>query len=331
MIKKQQKQSIVIYQTKTGSIDFRGDYSAETIWATQAQIARAFNADISTINEHILNIYRTKELGHGATIRKFRIVRKEGQRQVSRSVNHYNLDLILSVGYRVSSKRATVFRQWATKVLRAHIVDGYTINRSRIAKNYDAFAKAIADVRALLPAATAVDNASVIELISFFADTWLSLDAYDKEKFSIGKATKKKVAFTVQKLNQSIQALKRDLMEKGTTTDFFARERTVGAFGGIIGNVLQSFGGRDVYASIEDKAAHLLYFIVKDHPFVDGNKRTGAYSFIWFLRIANALDVTRITPAALTAITLLIAESNPRDKEKIVNLVAMLLAGRRTR
>lgn len=244
-------------------------------------------------------------------------------------VAFYSLDIALAVGYRANSARAIDFRKWATKVLRTHIVEGYTVNRSRIAKNYDAFAKAIAEVRALLPTGTAVGNADILELVSLFADTWLSLDAYDKEKFTIGRATKIKAAFAANKLSQSIQSLKRDLVQKGTATGFFARERTLGALGGIVGNVLQSFGGKDVYGSVEEKAAHLLYFIVKDHPFIDGNKRTGAYSFVWFLSTAKALDVTRITPPALTAITLLIAESSPKDKEKMIGLVAMLLAGRR--
>jgi prophage maintenance system killer protein/prophage antirepressor-like protein len=325
MAKKQQNQGVVIYRTKAGAIELRGDYSTETIWATQAQIADVFGIERSVVTKHIQNILKIGEISERGNVQKMHTASSD------KPVAFYSLDIALAVGYRANSARAIDFRRWATKVLRAHIVDGYTINRSRIAKNYDAFAKAIADVRALLPAGTAVNNADIVELISLFADTWLSLDAYDREKFSIGRATRKRVAFAAQKLTQGIQSLKRDLMQEGTATDFFARERTAGALEGIVGNVLQSFGGKDVYGSVEEKAAHLLYFIVKDHPFIDGNKRTGAYSFVWFLRTANALDTTRITPPALTAITLLIAESNPRDSEKMISLVAMLLAGRRAR
>ena len=151
MRQKAQKQGIVIYQAKSGAIELRGDIRKETIWATQAQIASAFEVDVRTVNEHILNILKSKELSQTATIRNFRIVQLEGNRSIEREVKHYNLDMILSVGYRVNSKKATTFRQWATKTLREHITKGYTLNRPRIAQNYTQFMKAVADIQALLP------------------------------------------------------------------------------------------------------------------------------------------------------------------------------------
>lgn len=325
MKKSPKKNNVVIYQAKSGAIELRGDFGKETLWATQAQIATAFDVDVRTVNEHIKNIYISEELGDKATIRNFRIVQKEGKREIERDVKHYNLDLILSVGYRVNSKRATLFRQWATKTLRTHIVDGYTINRSRIAQNYDAFMQSVADVKALLQKGTKIDTESVLELIRMFADTWMSLDAYDKEALDIKKPTKKKVSLTAEKLEKSVVVLKSELMTKGEATDLFATERTRGALEGIVGNVMQSFGGADVYPSVEEKAAHLLYFIVKNHPFVDGNKRTGAYAFVWFLNMAKVLDSKRLTPEALTAVTLLIAESDPNHKDKMTKLVSMLI------
>ena len=319
------KKEVIIYQAKSGAIEFRGDFSRETIWATQGQIANAFSVDIRTVNEHIKNIYKTKELKEKATLRKFRTVQKEGTREVIRDVNHYNLDLALSVGYRVNSKKATQFRQWATKTLREHIVKGYTINRLRVGKNYETFMKAVADVRGLLPKGMQTDTGSILELVRLFANTWMSLDAYDKETLDIKNPTKKKVALTGAKLAESVTILKTELIKKGETTDLFATERTKGSLDGIVGNVMQAFGGKDVYPSIESKAAHLLYFVVKNHPFIDGNKRTGAYSFVWFLSKAKILDTKRLTSEALTAITLLIAESNPRDKDKFIKLVMMLI------
>jgi len=142
----------VIYQAKNGAIEIRGDFSNETVWATQAQVAQAFGVSVPTINEHLKNIYKTKELAKDSTIRKFRIVQKEGNREVKRDAIHYNLDAIISVGYRVNSKTATQFRQWATKTLREHITKGYTLNRKRIANNYNAFMKAVGDIQAVLPA-----------------------------------------------------------------------------------------------------------------------------------------------------------------------------------
>lgn len=241
-------------------------------------------------------------------------------------VQFYNLDIILAVGYRTNSKRAIEFRQWATKTLRAHIVDGYTINKTRIAKNYDAFLQTVAEVKALLPKGTAIDTESILELVTLFADTWLSLDAYDKDVLATKGATKKSVKITAEMFVEALAVLKESLIANDEATDLFATERERGSLGGIIGNVMQAFGGKDVYPTVEEKAAHLLYFVIKNHPFLDGNKRSGAYAFVWFLAKAKVLDTTRITPPALTAITLLVAESDPTHKDKMIGLVLTLLS-----
>lgn len=322
------KEGLVIYQTKSGALELRGDFTNDTVWATQAQIATAFFVDVRTVNEHINNIYKTRELTKDATIRKFRIVQKEGEREVSREVFHYNLDAIISVGYRVNSKAATQFRQWATKTLKQHIVEGYTINPERIGQNYTTFMKAVNQVQAVLPAGERMESKEVLELVKLFADTWFSLDAYDKELLTPAKVSKKKVQLTTQELSDSLAVLKKELMKKREATDNFAQERNRESLEGIVGNVMQSFGGQAVYPSVEGKAAHLLYFIIKNHPFIDGNKRSGAYAFVWFLRKARLLDTQRLTPTALTALTLLIAESNPTDKDKVIGLVTMLIARR---
>ncbi len=325
--KKEQKlKTALIYQAKSGAIELRGDFSRETIWATQAQVAKAFSVDLRTINEHIKNIYKTKELTNDSTLRNFRIVQKEGAREITRDIKHYNLDMILSIGYRVNSKQATHFRQWATKTLRNYIVDGYAINKKRIAGNYNAFIEAVENVRALLPSGTPIDATSVLELISLFADTWLSLDAYDKEALPATGTTRRSVSLTAEKLSANLVELKKVLIEKGEATDLFGNERSEGNVAGIVGNVMQSFAGQELYPTVEDKASHLLYFMVKNHPFTDGNKRSGAYAFVWFLRQAKILDTRRLTPLALTAITILVAESNPDHKEKIIKLIRSLIA-----
>ncbi len=316
---------MVIYQTKSGALELRGDSEMETVWATQVQIALAFDVDVRTINEHIKNIYKTEELVEKATIRKFRILQLEGKRQIEREVNHYSLDMILSVGYRVNSKKATTFRQWATKTLREHVTKGYTVNRKRVAQNYDAFMKAVSDVQALLPDQVTLDPKAVLELIKEFAGTWVSLDAYDKETLELKGVTKKKVALVGGDLLLVISELKRELIKKGEATDLFASERREGNIEGIVGNVMQSFGGKSVYPTVEEKAAHLLYFMVKNHPFSDGNKRSGAFAFVWFLRKVGVKGAKNINPAALTALTLLIAESDPKKKEQMVALVTQML------
>ncbi len=322
--KKQDKQ-IIIYQAPSGAIELRGDVGKETIWATQAQISTAFSVDVRTINEHIKNIYKSGELKEGSTIRKFRIIQKEGDREVEREVGHYNLDMILSVGYRVNSKTATLFRQWATKILREHITKGYTLNRKRIARNYDAFMKAVADIQTLLPENITLDPKAVLELIKEFASTWISLNAYDKEELKVIGRTKKAIKLTGGELARAIQNLRTELIKKNEATDLFAQERKEGSIEGIAGNVMQSFGSRPLYESVEEKAAHLLYFMVKNHPFTDGNKRSGAFAFVWFLRKYRAKGIRNINPASLTALTLLIAESDPKKKEQMVALVTQLL------
>ena len=186
--------------------------------------------------------------------------------------------------------------------------------------------KAVDDVKKLLPISTSIDNQQVLELITLFADTWFSLDAYDRDKLVTHGATKKKVALTAVKLNKALIEFKQVLVTKGEATEIFGIERNKESVMGIVGNVMQSFDGNDLYPSIEEKAAHLLYFIIKNHPFVDGNKRSGAYAFIWFLNQAKVLDLKRMTSPALTALTLLIAESSPKDKEKMIALVCTVLA-----
>lgn len=325
-MKKSELQSkMVIYQTKSGAIELRGDAKKETLWATQAQIASSFNVDVRTVNEHIKNIFKSEELRETGTIRKFRIVQTEGNRQIEREVNHYNLDMILSVGYRVNSKTATQFRQWATKTLREHITKGYTINKKQISKNYDAFMKSVGDIQALLPEHVVLDPKTVLELIKEFATTWVSLDAYDKDTLVLKGVTKKKVSLIGSDLEGALQSLRTELMKKGEATDMFASERAKGNIEGIVGNVMQSFGGKSVYPTVEEKAAHLLYFMVKNHPFTDGNKRSGAFAFVWFLRKAGARGAKNINPAALTALTLLIAESDAQKKEQMVALVTQML------
>ena len=169
------------------------------------------------------------------------------------------------------------------------------------------------------------DKDNVLELIRLFSDTWFVLDAYDKEILATKGATKRSVKLTVDKIVEAIKLLKVFFAEKGEYTNIFATERERGNLAGIVGNVMQVLSGGEVYPTLEEKAAHLFYFMVKDHPFVDGNKRIGAYVFVWFLRQPGILDIARITPSALTALTLLVAESDPRYKEKTIQLVLTLL------
>ncbi len=313
------KKQIVIYQSKSGAIELKGDFGKETIWATQAQIVKLFNVDQSVVSRHIRNIFKDGEINGKGNMQKMHNANSD------KPVTAYSLDVILGVGYRTNSKVAIEFRRWATKTLRTHIVEGYTINRSRIAKNYDAFLHAVEQVKALLPTDGTIDTKSTLELIKLFAGTWFSLEAYDKSTLPKKGATKKQVTLAASDLELAISELKSELMKKGEATELFATKRERDSIVGIVGNVFQAFNKQDVYPSIEEKAAHLLYFIIKNHPFTDGNKRSGAFAFVWFLQQTKLLNTTRLSPEALTALTLLVAESDPRDKERVVGLVLMLL------
>ena len=310
---------ILLYQAKNSDVRLEVKFDQETVWLTQAQMTELFGRTRTVITKHINNIFSEGELTEKSNVQNLHIASSD------KPTKSYSLDVVISVGYRVKSLEGTYFRQWATNVLRKHLFDGYTINKDRISQNHTSFLKAVEDVKNLLPSGSVVDHDSVLELIKLFADTWFSLDAYDKDQLTVTGTTKRKIKLTADKLTDALVELKNVLIEKGEATDIFGIERNKNSVEGIVGNVMQSFGGAELYPSIEEKAAHLLYFIIKNHPFVDGKKRSGAYAFIWFLRQAKILDMSRITPPALTALTLLIAESNPKDKEKMVGLVCMLL------
>lgn len=325
MKKIKQHKQLVIYQTKSGAVELRGDFERETFWASQAEIASIFGVTPQNITTHLKNIYKQEELTEKATCKESLHVQVEGTRRIQRKVKEYNLDAIIAVGYRINSVVGTKFRQWATKTLREHITKGYTINRRHIAQNYDAFLKTVANIQALLPDHITLDPKAVLELVREFASTWVSLDAYDREVLTIVGTTKRVVTLTGEELTSAIKNLRLELMRKNEATELFAQERIHGSVGGIVGNIMQSFGGKPLYATAEEKAAHLLYFMVKNHFFTDGNKRSGAFAFVWFLRRSKVKGGRNINPAALTALTLLIAESDPKKKDQMIALVTQLL------
>jgi len=328
MKKEIDNKKLAIYQAKDGAIEFRGDLENETIWGTQKQIANLFNIDRSVVSRHINNIFKDKELNKKVVCAYFAHTTKhgaiKGKTQIQQ-VEFYNLDIVLAVGYRTNSAKAIEFRQWATKTLKEHITKGYTINPKIITKHYQEFLSAVEKVQKLLPKESIIPAKNILELIKIFANTWVSLESYDKDEFPQKGFTKKKVVLTAEELYEAVTQFKKTLIKKGQATELFAQEKCVKALEGILGNVLQSVFGKEVYPTVEEKATHLLYFVVKNHPFNDGNKRTGAFAFIWFLQKTGIKFENKINPEALTAITLLVAESNPKDKDRITGLILLLL------
>lgn len=240
-MKEDRNKQVVIYQAKSGAIELKGDFTHETVWANRMQMAKMFGVNPQAISKHIQNIYKEKELDKKATSSKMELVQNESGREVRREVDIYNLDILIAVGYRINSVVGTKFRQWATKTLRGYIIDGYSINKKRIALNYEKFSGVLDDIKKLLPRGTTVDTGDVVDLVSLFADTWLSLDAYDRDELLKGKVTKKKVELTAETISDSLAHLKTELIQKSEATDIFGMERTAGSVSGIVGNVFRSY------------------------------------------------------------------------------------------
>ncbi len=325
---KNRKKELVIYQAKNGEIKFRGDFNGETIWANKKQIGEIFDIDRSVVSRHIKNIFKDAELDTKVVCAKFAHTTEHGAikgKTQTKELEFYNLDIILAVGYRTNSAKAIEFRKWATKTLKQHLTKGYTINPNMIDKNYQEFLSAVESVKKLLPNGDIIPAESILDLIKAFAGTWFSLESYDKDMFPEKGFTKKKIKVTAEELYAGVMEFKKELVKKREATELFAQEKKKESLEGILGNVLQKAFGREMYLTVEEKAAHLLYFVVKNHPFNDGNKRTGAFSFVWFLQKSGLNFRHKITPETLTALTLLVAESNPKDKDRMIGLVLFLL------
>ena len=254
----------LVYQAQNGAIMLRQDVAADTIWATQAQMAQLFRVDIRTINEHIKNIFSSDELDD-SVIRNFRITASDGKNY---NTKHYNLDMVISVGYRVNSKTATEFRKWATKILKGYIAEGFVIDKKRVALHYDKFFDAVEKIKALsLGNESKISHDVTMDLVGQFAKTWVSLDSYDKSELPVTGINKSSIKVTADDLSSAIAKLKSDLIDKKQATEIFGSARDKNGLEAIMGNIFQSFSGEDLYKSVEEKAAHLLYFIVKNHIF----------------------------------------------------------------
>lgn len=292
----------------------------ETVWLTQAQIAELFHSSRTNIVEHIQNIYATGELTEEATCRNFRLVRQEGTRTVSRNVAHYNLDMIISVGYRVQSLTATRFRIWATSVLRNYLQQGYVINEKRL----QALKKTVEIESRIIAGMADIDAGDVLKVVNEYETAFMLLDDYDHQ--CVAKPEGKLATYRLQ-----CQECK-DLiaqMEFSKESAIFGTEKEEGKLNGIISAIYQSAFGQDVYPTVEEKAANLLYFLVKDHPFNDGCKRIAAALFLFFLNKNGVLMKTNgnklISSSALVAITLMVAESRAEEKDIIVKVIMNFL------
>jgi len=314
-----------------GEIEIVTKLEDETIWITQKQMCELFGRDKSVISRHINNIFKSSELDKKATVANFATVQKEGEREVVREIEYYNLDVIISVGYRVNSKRATKFRQWATKVLKDYILKGYALNQKRLQKNFNEFKQEIELLTKVIKSSNlkAIEAKGFLDIITKYAKSWILLNQFDENRLSFPKGKEAKFILDYKEAKEEIEKLKQDLISKNEATNLFGMERE-DSFKGIIRNIYQTFGGADLLPTIEEKAANLFYYIVKDHPFVDGNKRIGAFLFVLFLSKNNYLYNTegelKINSNALVSLALLIAHSNPKEKDLIIKLITNLIS-----
>ena len=319
---------VVIYQSADGQAFLDVRLEQETVWLSQKQMAELLDKDTDTIGLHIRNIYKEGELEPDATTEESSVVQNEGSREVRRTLKFYNLDVIISVGYRVKSQSGTQFRQWATKVLREHLVQGYTINQQRLEEQSQKLAEMQQAVELLsrtLEQQQLVNDLGkdVLKVIADYAYALDLLDRYDHGTLSIEKTSgTTDFVLDYKSANEIVLSM------KGNFDGLFGIEKDQG-FKSAIGTIYQTFDGKELYPSAEEKAANLLYFIVKNHAFSDGNKRIAAALFIYFLNSNNILyradGSKRLADNTLVALTLLIAESKPEEKDTIVKVVVNLI------
>ena len=319
---------IVIYQTEDGQTQIDVRLENETVWLTQTQMAQLFKSSRTNVLEHIQHIYEVEELEKEATCRNFRQVRQEGKRMVNRTMTMYNLDMIISVGYRVNSKRGVKFRQWANKVLKEYLIKGYAVNE-RIRKEQ------IGELRQLVgmlgrtiqgqPLLSTDETNALFEVVTDYTYALDTLDNYDYERLTIDKTTKEEPFHaTYENAMEEIRLLR----DKFGGSVLFGNEKDA-SFKSSIGQIYQTFGGEELYPSVEEKAAMLLYLVTKNHSFSDGNKRIAATLFLWFLNnnhiLYRADGSKRLADNTLVALTLMIAESKTEEKDVMVKVVVNLI------
>ena len=313
-----EKNEIVLFETEDKAVKLDVKLGEETVWLNRNQIAELFGRDVKTIGKHINNAL--KEELDNSTVANFATVQKEGVREVERHIEYYNLDMIISVGYRVKSKRGVEFRRWANSVLKQYMLEGYAVNNKRL----EALEKTVEIQSKMLSSVLEVDGNEVLQAVNQYTKALTLLDQYDHQSLERPDGNEPIYRITYEECRWMV-----DNMEDTFKSDVFGVEKEAGKVEGIIAAVYQSVFGGDVYPSLQEKAANLLYFMIKDHPFADGCKRIAASLFLEFLNKNNVLfkdGQKTISDGALVALTLMIAESRPDEKDIMVALVMNILA-----
>lgn len=317
---------IMIYEDASGEIRLDVSLENETVWLSQGQMEVLFDRDQSGISRHLNSIFKSGELGKKSNMQKMHIANSD------KPVEYYNLDVIISLGYRVNSKRATSFRVWATKILKEYLMNGYAINKKRLEqKGLKELNQTIALLRDTISKSELElsEAKGLLDVILNYSRTWTLLQGYDEDSLKVEIESKEaRFILDFDEAKEAIAQLKGELVKKGEATELFGREKA-GEFGGIVRNIYQTFGGVDLLPSVEEKAANLLYYIIKGHPFNDGNKRIGAFIFILFLSKNGMLyknnGELKINDNALVALSLMTAKSEAQQKDTVISLIVNIL------
>jgi len=325
---------VIVFKPKDGRTEFQVvlDGDENTVWATEQQIMELFGKARRTVGEHIKNIYEEGELDQESTWREFRQVQKEGKREVSRKVSMYNLDVIISVGYRVKSQVGTEFRRWATKRLKEYLLKGYSVNKELLKKErnkVESLQKEVLTLNKELFETQKVLTDGFLSIISQYSKSFELLEKYDKDDLSSENLSNDVIyVINYEDVKKAVQSFRSDLMKKGEASDLFGKERDE-SFKGILGSISQTAFGELAYPTIEEQATQLLYSIIKGHPFSDGNKRIGSFIFVWFLgqneHHLNNKGERKINDNTLVTIALTVAQSLPEQRETIQKLIMNLI------
>jgi prophage maintenance system killer protein len=322
---------VVLYEEPNGQIRLDVRLEQDTVWLAQAQMAELFDKNVRTISEHIRNVFKEKELDNSSVIRNFRITARDGK---TYDTQFYNLDVIISVGYRVKSKRGTQFRIWATRTLKDHLLRGYTLNEKRLReRGLGEIEQAVGLLTQTLTKHSLVtdEGRAVLEVVQQYTRAWRLLLQYDENRLPDApeRPVKPTAELTLSDARAAIAELKKSLTERGESSDLFGLERG-DQVGGILGAIEQTFDSQPLYPTVQVRAAHLLYFIIKDHPFSDGNKRIGSLLFLEYLRRNGMLlkpsGEPRLPENGMVALALLVAESDPKQKDLMIRLILNLLS-----
>lgn len=318
--------TIELYKSSNGETQIEVRFENETVWLSLNQIAELFGRDKSVISRHLKNIYKESELDFSSTVAKNATVQTEGKRNITREIDYYNLDAIISVGYRVNSKQGTQFRIWATNRLKEYLIQGYSVNQKRL-QELNQIVQIIAQSENNTNQIS--ETKGLLNILTKYAKSFILLNQFDSNAIEL-KNLEENITYEIDYKEAiiSINELKNRLIEQKEATELFGNQKDQ-SFEGILKSIIQTFDGNYLYPTIEEQAANLLYFIIKNHPFSDGNKRIGAFIFVWFLEKNKHLlkknGENKINDNALIALALLVAQSNPNEKELMIKLICNLI------